>query len=383
MRVDDRRPLERLRARGWAAPPLWGLSQLYALMSWGRNRAYDRGWLGSFQGNVPVISVGSLEAGGLGKTPIVRCLADLLLSFQNPRLLPTILSRGYGGSLRQFPHRVSGLESPELVGDEIILLKHWLPEADILVSPDRRAVFPLSGPHRRVCLLDDGFQHRQLRRDLDIVVMSERADSRLLPWGNGRETIKSLARAHVLWLHHALPTRAREAEFSLAASPPELLFVRSDYVLNGLLPLNCFFSGDDRLGLVRNLQPEGGEGDGAGSPVDNIPAGPVWVVAGIAHPERVVDLLRASGLAVAGATYLPDHHWYGRATCLDIELLARANGARAIVSTEKDGVKLKALTKHLQIPWYLMQIKVRILEGEEALKSRIRALVSSETGNSS
>src|SRR5438876_5539483 len=148
-----------------------------------RNWCYDRGWLPTHRPPVPVISVGNLTAGGTGKTPCVEYLARFL---QARGLRPAVLSRGYRGNGRP--------------NDEALILEANLPDVPHLQGKDRvtRASQAVRVFGADVLILDDGFQHRRLRRDLDLVLidaMNPWGHGRLLPRGLLREPISSLRRA--------------------------------------------------------------------------------------------------------------------------------------------------------------------------------------------
>lgn len=153
-----------------------------------RNSAFDRGWKHTFTAAVPVISVGNLTLGGTGKTPCVEYIAQLL---RNAGTRPVILSRGYGTEHGR--------------NDEAMVLEENLPDVPHLQDPDRvaLAMTAVEELDAEVLILDDGFQHRRLNRNLDIVLIdATRPLNResMFPRGLLREPIRSLNRAHVLIL---------------------------------------------------------------------------------------------------------------------------------------------------------------------------------------
>jgi tetraacyldisaccharide 4'-kinase len=276
----------------------------YALAIALKNHAYDHGWLRARELAWPVISIGNLSVGGAGKTPVVIALANLLRA----RGLPVdVLSRGYGRRSAQAVERVDGAGEARRFGDEPLLIaqatgvpvyvgaSRWA--GGILAEADARSE---AGVH----LLDDGFGHRRLARSADIVVVhpADIAD-RLLPAGRLREPLSSLHRADFLVL------REDDAE--------------SEAVLR--------FSGG-RGGMPkpvwrvrRSLNPPA-------------VAGSVVAFCGIAHPGEFFASLRAHGMDLRDTLPFRDHHTFSAA---DIRAIARrADGAGALLTTEKDFVRL-------------------------------------------
>jgi tetraacyldisaccharide 4'-kinase len=181
-----------------------------------RNLWYDRPGVAR-RASVPVVSVGNLAVGGTGKTPLVEWLARRARALG---VTPAVVSRGYGGTAGQGPLLVSTGEGPRVnaraCGDEPHLLARSLPGTIVVVGADRvEGAGTAAGAGAGIVILDDGFQHRRLARDLDIVVLDGRApfgNEHLLPWGSLREPPSSLSRAHVVVL-----TRLRQAETGSAA----------------------------------------------------------------------------------------------------------------------------------------------------------------------
>jgi tetraacyldisaccharide 4'-kinase len=260
----------------------------------------------------PVISVGNLAVGGSGKTPIVATLARLLLELGER---PAILSRGYarrrssdGVVVVSDGSRV--LASVEYSGDEPQMLARALPMVPVLVCPDRH----LSGRMAErqlnctVMVLDDGFQHLSLGREVDLLVLSASdLDDAVLPSGRLREPLVA------------------------ACSADGLLVPGSD---EDVARVSATF---DRMPIFRvSNQYHGLKGLGA-----PLPAGHrVVAVAGIARPERFFTALQEQGYELLRALPFPDHHWFA-ATDLDrIRAAVRDTGADLVVTTEKDAVRM-------------------------------------------
>ena len=261
----------------------------------------------------PVISVGSISAGGAGKTPVVIALAKLL---RDQGWTVDILSRGY----RRESNAVEyvDLETPNATrrfGDEPVLIAQELrPEVPVWVGTDRfssgtqaEAAQPAST--RGVHILDDGFQHSQLARRIDIVlVTAEDLDDPLLPAGNRREPLAALRRADVVLL--------REEE------QPQLEY-----------RLRPYLRGDAVL-LTHRRIPRFPEPHGPGTAGDH----PIAFCA-IARPRGFTELLANSGIRLAHALNFRDHHSYTPEDVERLVALARARNATGFITTAKDWVK--------------------------------------------
>jgi len=196
------------------------LSVLYGLAVRLRNLFFDLRIYRTHKLNTPVLSVGNISTGGTGKTILVQSIAENLLAHD---IKPAILSRGYG-------RRTSGLQivsdgnriygDPFSSGDEPYLLSRNLPGVPVVVSEDRvkGAIHIEENYSPEMILLDDGFQHRSLHRDLDIVLLDRSGSTRehLLPWGDLREGIRSLSRADIVLNAKSPIVENDDAEFSLA-----------------------------------------------------------------------------------------------------------------------------------------------------------------------
>ena len=261
----------------------------------------------------PVISVGNLSVGGSGKTPVVAALARLLLAMGER---PAILSRGYarretvdGVLLAGDGERV--LEPVERTGDEPQMLARALRGVHVLVSPDRY----LSGrlAERLGCtvmLLDDGFQHLTLGREIDLLVMpASDLDEAVLPAGRLREELDAACSADCLLVPGSDGDAAR-----VAAAFDRMAVFRLR----------------DRYAPIRLLDPSAQ------------PAGAsrVVAVAGIARPQRFFTALREQGYEVARTAAFPDHHWFSARDLDRIGAMAREAGADLVVTTEKDAARL-------------------------------------------
>jgi tetraacyldisaccharide 4'-kinase len=273
-----------------------------------------------------VVSVGNLVTGGTGKTPFTIWLARRLSEGHKH---VAILSRGYGsgrkaGEAEQAPVDGETGKNISRFGDEPVLMARSLPQIPVWVGRKRflagRSAIRSSGAE--ILLLDDAFQHLALHRDLDFVLLDAEqpfGNGLLLPLGPLREPIESLSRADAIVL-----TRANDMEKANAT--------RSQ--LEARFPGKPIFACRHRLGRFTL-----GLG-GPQVPLDMLRGIPLAAFAGIARPQAFFDSLRDLGLTLRAAVSFPDHYPYGAA---DIHLLlrnARENGARLLISTEKDLVRL-------------------------------------------
>ena len=270
----------------------------------------------------PVISVGNLHWGGSGKTPLVAALAAHL---RDRGLAVCILSRGYGShgkGVRVVSSGSGPLLDPRVAGDEPVLLAGELPGVAVVVGADRHAAgleaLRRLDPAPDVFVLDDGFSHLALARDLDLVVFPASdpfGGGRLLPSGRLREPLAALSRAQAAILTGAPDWDGHGAALAAALRP------------HG-------FAGPGFASVTRPSPPRrtGGE---------ELPAGArVLLVTAIARPDAFSALARSLGLAIAGELRFPDHHRYPPASLARIAEAWRATGADAVLVTAKDRVKL-------------------------------------------
>jgi tetraacyldisaccharide 4'-kinase len=267
----------------------------------------------------PVISVGNLRVGGAGKTPAVAHIARVLLAMGER---PAILSRGYarasvtdGVVIVSDGQRLSA--DLDRSGDEPLMLARAVDGARVLVSPDRYLAGRLAETHlgATVHVLDDGFQHLELARGTDLLIVGadDLADARTLPSGRLREPLAAASAAHALLVPSATDEQAR----TVAAS----------------LGVGMAFRLVRKTGEPRRL-------DAIGASAAVRTSAPVVAAAGIARPDRFFEDLRAAGWDVRKTVSFRDHHRYTRADAASLSEAARAAGARAIMTTEKDLVRL-------------------------------------------
>lgn len=288
-----------------------------------RNRAYDRGWLAVQRPEIPVVSVGNVVAGGAGKTPVAAWIARILADEQRA---PAVISRGYGV-------------------DELRLHRRWNPDVPVYVSSDRaEGVRRAAAADRRCAVLDDGFQHRRLARNLDLVLVpvEEALPGRLLPRGPFREPAGALRRADrvVLTRRTAGIGRTRDVERRVRMIAPTRPVHRLRLAPDGWTTLD-------------------GE---AASP----PRGEVLAVTGIARPRPFAELVeRESGGPVELMTF-PDHHDF---TDADVREIRRRASGRAVALTEKDAVRIRDRSE-LGNPLRVLRLRV-VEEGGDDLRHAV------------
>lgn len=276
---------------------------------------------------VPVVSVGNLTMGGTGKTPMVRFVSGLL---QGMGRRPAIVSRGYGGKAGGKVNVVSDgakiLLLPEEAGDEPYMLARSLPGTPVLTGGRRvpvaaRAIREFGAD---CIVMDDGFQHLALKRDLDLVLFSANSlmgNGRVFPGGPLREPLSALARAHAFVITGLdADNRDRVEEFSRR--------------LNGVFPAIPVFGGQYRPSGVLDGR------SGETRDFAELKGMRLFAFAGIANPASFRRTLAQEGIPLAGFRGFSDHHPYSSEDLKALVAEARACGAEALLTTEKDLVKL-------------------------------------------
>ena len=309
---------------------LWPLSCLYGAIVRVRLCAYSIGFKKTYRAKVPVISVGNLTVGGTGKTPMTDFLAKWM---QKHDIKASIVSRGYGGEYTDPVMRVvlEGAQAtkPATCGDEPFLLARKNPSIPVFVARRRAlGVKAAEEAGAELIILDDGFQHRAVHRDLDIVLLnSERpfGNGHMLPAGQLREPSSSLHRSHLLVMTRSLP----DVESTPISYKPTLF---SQHKISQSL---SSLSGD-----VLHMTELVGKSCVA--------------FAGIARPEDFFAALKENHLTLKEEIPLADHQVYDEA--LFSRLSKSCQGADVLITTEKDAVKLAKI--NLPIPCYQVGVEM-------------------------
>lgn len=306
------------------------LSSIFGVGVRARNFLYDRGVLPQRSLQGPVVSVGNLSVGGAGKTPFVILLGELLKA---RGIKFDILSRGYRRE-NQAISLVDESGSPRDFGDEPLLLTRRL-QVPVIVGADRHraGLFAekLFGP--QLHLLDDGFQHRRLHRDFDIVIVTqEDLGGSLLPMGRLREPPSSLRRADAV----ALINDAQSGKISTATKQ------------------------------VWRVQ--------RGLHIANAPSRPI-VFCGIARPKGFVQQLRAANIEPAGQRFFRDHHAYTNNDIRNLLSLRDQHRADGFITTEKDAVNLHKHADALQLVT-IARVTMQLEESDNALDTMLRIIAA-------
>jgi tetraacyldisaccharide 4'-kinase len=304
------------------------LAAIYGAFVWARNRSYDRGVLKSHRLSGPVISVGSLSSGGAGKTPFVILLGQLLkqqgISFD-------VLSRGYGRKTRGVLEVVPDGSAREF-GDEPLLIAKIL-GCPVVVGDSRyqAGLFAEAKFAHQLHILDDGFQHRSLARDFDIVLLTpEDVRDERLPGGRLRETLSSLRRADAV-----------------------VQIGDADYFPSGV--------NESRIWRVRRTI----------SFAD--PPSRAVVFCGIARPQQFVEQLGAAGIELAARKFYRDHHAYTETDLRDLLNLRDRTHAGGFITTEKDAINLGPHVHQLE-PLTIARVVMELQQAADALDTILRAI---------
>ncbi len=299
-----------------------------------REKLYTHNLFSRTKLSVPVISVGNLVLGGTGKTPMIRYLAKFL---QKNGMQPAIISRGYKGKAANEYNIVSDgkslLLSAEDAGDEPFMLASSLPTVPVLTGKKRTNPAAKAMEMGADCLLlDDGFQHLAIERDLDIVLFDatyQAGNSRLLPGGPLREPISALARADCFVVTGTTEKNRTRAEKFAA-------------LLRQKFSSTPVFLADRSALIFEDLQQQSLAAE---------KLGPCFAFCGIAVPQRFAQSLEESSINLCGFTSFTDHAQYTQSQLEKIEKEAGKYGAQALVTTEKDAVKIRSLS--LSLPLYI------------------------------
>jgi len=309
------------------------LSPLYSVLMACRSNLYQKRILKQRKLETPVISVGNLLMGGTGKTPLVHYIAKLLLQHDRK---PAILSRGYKGSAGSPMNVVSNTTNILLdaadAGDEPRLLAEKLPGIPVITGKKRYTTgrFAIDSLGADVLILDDGFQHMALKRNLDLVLFSSQkllGNGRVLPGGELREPLTALMRADAFIICGVNGTPDNDIQG----------FIR---FLKGLYPEKPIFNGvyEPEKMLIRIFNGKN----------DTISQGdackmPLYGFCGIARPESFRMTLETIGIKLAGFHVYEDHHAYSADNIQTLLHNAKNSGAHGMITTEKDLVKLRRI----------------------------------------
>jgi tetraacyldisaccharide 4'-kinase len=313
-----------------------------------RHAGYERRWFKTHRLARPVMSVGNLTVGGTGKTPLVACVAKLLL---RRGWKPSILTRGYGRDSKAMmivlPPGADRRAEAREIGDEPALLARALPEVPLVICADRFRGGRAAEAHFQVDvhILDDGFQHWALARDVDVLALDATqalSDRNLLPAGRQREPLSALRRAQIVVL-----TRADSAD----PQPLEALTRK-------VHPGAKIFRSQTRLSRWTEAM--------RGEPIsiEAICKQETAAFCALGNPQAFFADLRRWGFKLVAEDAFPDHHVYTGEEIQRLVAGAQKRGARALLTTQKDAVKFSRHWK-LPLPILACEIETTIPAAEE------------------
>ena len=323
------------------------------VLSWGyasiiivRNFLYSTGWLKVHKVNATVISVGNITTGGTGKTPLVVWIANQIT--QNYTC--AILTRGYKTTQNSKLKTQNYIDEPEI-------LAKGCPQAKVIVNPDRLAGAQeaIDKYHAKVLIMDDGFQHRRLGRNLDIVTIDATCPTgygRMLPAGLLREPVSSLKRADA-----AVVTRSDQVnksdleslEAKLKSINPEMLIVRTIHN-----PVCAQTTHGEKIDI------------------EQLKGKKIFAFCGIGNPEAFFSTIRKTGAQLVGSKIFNDHYAYANNDIDDIYEEAMYLGARLVLSTQKDWTKISSKKPPAaDIPFAYLVMEMKFTDGVDKLKQLI------------
>ncbi len=331
-------------------------SWLFAVIVRIRNWCYDAGILPVQQVSVPVVSVGNMTTGGTGKTPLIEYLIRTLTEMGKT---VAVVSRGYGRSTYGTQIVSDGktlLGNASTAGDEPWQIARKFPGVAVIVDEKKVRAAQLASRYAvNVILLDDGFQHRALKRDMDIVVLDSTKDvrsMRVLPAGHRREPMSSLKRATMLAFSRCSQPGRTHPEYSRYTNAPSLC-------MNAVPKKLISFSGNQTLQLT------GCQGKSC------------VAFAGIGNPTSFEATLKNIGFTVMEFVEYPDHHRYSESDIAAIGEKVKRLRPDILITTEKDAMRL--LPHHKQngdslAHLFYLTIEQEIIRGESLLRQSLETL---------
>ncbi len=311
-----------------------------------RNRGYDQGSRPVHRVPIPVISVGNITLGGVGKTPLVEWLARWFLE-RGVRV--ALISRGYGAKAGR-------------PNDEAMELEQKLPTVPHFQNPDRvqAARTAIETTNCRLILMDDAFQHRRIHRDLDIVVVDALEPfgfGRVFPRGALREPLRGLQRANVIALSRAdlvTPGEKRHIRHQLAQYAPHAVFVEMRHMPRAWL-----------------------SSDGRCEPLEVLDGAEIVAFCGIGNPAGFRQSLESCGCHIAKLIEYPDHYAYADSDLNELtQAISGYAEAASVVCTQKDLVKIGKTTLGA-LPLRALVIAIEIMDGERALEAELQRCLNS------
>ncbi len=319
-------------------------AKIYGSLSRWRRHLYDTGRLRRQRLPVPVISIGNLVVGGTGKTPLTALLAR---HYQEAGCRVAVISRGYGSTAKGVRIISDGEHiryHPPLAGDEAYLLALKLPGIPIITAVDRYQAGFLAWEAFQpdLLLLDDGFQHYQLARNLDVVLLDAAkpfGNGQLLPRGPLREPVDTLRRAQVLILTRYCEELHHQTWLEIKAAFPSAVVLRA------------------RFRVARAVVYPAKQGVELAA----LASQRLAAVAGVARPATFAANLQEMGLTLQRVFLFPDHHDYKPRDVAEVIAAARRERVQGLVTTEKDWVRLARVWNEA-LPIYVVPLEVELLD---------------------
>ena len=333
------------------------LAWLYGRVADLRNTLYDKGVFETRDLGARTISIGNITAGGTGKTPLVAYVAEILAA-RGEKVC--ILTRGYGRENQGQRVLVSDTEQvladPSTAGDEPFeLANKLLGKAIVIADADRVAAAEWAKRKFGITafVLDDGFQHRKAKRDVDIVCIDATnpfGGGEMLPLGRLREPLANLSRTDIVVI-----TRSNLVE--------KIEDLRTE--ISDLAPASYVFAAETRISQIIALQEFHAKTHGSQSEAISQRA---FAFCGLGNPENFFEQLKQGGIKVVATEVFRDHHVYTRQDIARIESLANESGAEILLTTAKDAVKLAGLT--FTLPCFVVEIEL-VIDGVEGFAEMI------------
>jgi tetraacyldisaccharide 4'-kinase len=343
-------------SKGWIAAVLRAvlsiLATIYSLIIRLRNLLYNQRVFKIHHNETPVISIGNITLGGTGKTPLVIWLCNYL---HKQNLSCAILTRGYK---TQTKTKTSNNTTINTITDEPAVLSENCRHVEVIVDPDRvaGAAKAIEEFGAKVLIMDDGFQHRRLARDLDIVTIDATQPfgyGKIFPAGLLREPPTSLGRADAVVI-----TRCDQI------SEPELGKIK-----NKLLTINPKLLIAQSIHAAANIIST----DNSETSVEQLNGSKIFAFCGIGNPNSFITTIEALGAEITGSKIYNDHHQYTQSNLVDIYTQAGLAGAEFILTTQKDWTKIKPLKPDIEdIRLAYMVVEIKFIAGRDKLTCLIK-----------
>ncbi len=334
---------------------LTAVAQVYSIIITLRNLLYNTKVLKTHHKKAIIISVGNITTGGTGKTPLVVWLCNLLCE---RNINCAILTRGYKTKKKSNLFKVESSEpATQNYTDEPAILYESCPQSKVIVNPDRvaSAAEAIGKFAASVLIMDDGFQHRRLARNLDIVTIDSTRPfgyGKIFPAGLLREPVNSLKRADAAIITRCDQITTSELiklEKTLQVINPNMIIARSVHTVVGAKTAS-----------------------GKKINIENINGEKIFAFCGIGNPNAFLNTIKALGAELAGSKIYNDHYRYTDACLADIYKQAKHIKADLILTTQKDWTKIKHLKLETNgIPLAYLAIEIKFLEGEDELRHLI------------